>query len=94
MYKHCHISASTAPRHFKIGTERAYTIIYHKMDVLAEAITLAIIWPEIVTKGYDELCDKISRSSLPLKTDSVDITLQHMLRHGSLYFFSIKIPEF
>ena len=28
---------------------------------------LAIIWLEIGAKRYDELCDKISRSSLPLK---------------------------
>ena len=34
---------------------------------------LAIIWLEIVTKCYDEVCDKNSRSSLPLETDSVDI---------------------
>ena len=33
----------------------------------------AIIWLEIVTKRHDELCDKISRRSLPLETDSVDI---------------------
>ena len=28
---------------------------------------LAIIWLEIIMKHYDELCHKISRSSLPLK---------------------------
>ena len=27
----CHISASMAPRHLKIGRERAYTIVYHTM---------------------------------------------------------------
>ena len=41
---------------------------------------LAIIWLEIVTKVYDELCHKISQSSLLLKTDSVDIIFQHRLR--------------
>ena len=56
----------------------------------AEAITLAIIWLEIVTKRYDELRHKISRSSLPLKTDSVDIIFQHRLRLGSLYFLNKK----
>ena len=28
-----YISASTAPKHLKIGKERAYTMIYHKMDL-------------------------------------------------------------
>ena len=33
--------------------ERAYTIIYYKMDsFLSKAITLAIIWLEIVKKRY------------------------------------------
>ena len=65
MCENCHISASTAPRHLKIGKERAVTMIYHKMNLfLAEAITLAIIWLEIVTKRYDELCHKISRKSV------------------------------
>ena len=32
-YENCHISASTAPRHLKIGKERAYAMIYHKMDL-------------------------------------------------------------
>ena len=45
-------------------------------------------WLGIVRKHYDELCDKISRSSLPLETDAVDIIFQHMLRHGSLYSFA------
>ena len=48
------------------------------------------MWFEIVTKHYDELCNKISRSSLSLKTDSVDIIFQHGLRKGSLYFFNKK----
>ena len=48
---------------------------------------LAIIWLEIVTKRYDELCHKISRSSLPSKKDSLDIIFQHRVRLGSLYFF-------
>ena len=52
---------------------------------------LAIIWLEIVTKRYDELCHKNSRSSLPLKTDSVDIIFHHRLRLGSLYFFNKKV---
>ena len=55
---------------------------------------LVIIWLEIVTKRFDELCDKTSRSSLPLKTDSADIIFQHTLKHGSLYFFNKKILEF
>ena len=33
MYKDCLISASTAPRHLKIGRERAYTIVFHRMDL-------------------------------------------------------------
>ena len=33
MYENCHISASPASRHLKIGKERAYTMIYHKMDL-------------------------------------------------------------
>ena len=49
---------------------------------------LAIIWLEIVTKRYDDLCHRISRSSLPLKTHSVDVIFQHSLRLGSLSFFS------
>ena len=51
---------------------------------------LAIIWLEIVTKRYDEICHKITRSSLSLKTDSVDIIFQHRLRLGSLYFLNNK----
>ena len=51
---------------------------------------LALIWLEIVTKHYDELCHKISRSSLTLKTDSVDIIFQHRLRLGSSYFLNKK----
>ena len=49
---------------------------------------LATIWLKIVTKRYDELCHKISRSSLPLKTDSMDIIFEHRQRLGSLYFFN------
>ena len=52
------------------------------------------MWLEIITKHYDELCDKISRSSLPLETDSVDIIFQHLLMHDSLYFFSKKMLNF
>ena len=52
---------------------------------------LAIIWLEIVTKRHDALCHKISRSSLPFKTDSVEIIFQHRLRLGSLYFFNKKV---
>ena len=33
MYENCHISASTAPRHLKIGKERAYTMIYYKINL-------------------------------------------------------------
>ena len=33
MFENCHVSASTAPRHLKIGKERAYTIIYHKVNL-------------------------------------------------------------
>ena len=32
MYENCYISASKGSRHLKIGKERAYTMIYHKMD--------------------------------------------------------------
>ena len=53
----------------------------------AEAIMLAIIWPEIVKKRYSKLCDIIYQNSLPYKTDSVTIIFQHMLRQSSLYFF-------
>ena len=62
MYEHCHISI--APRHLKIGKKRTYTVIKW-IYLKAEAITSAIVWFEIVTKRYDELCQKISRSSLP-----------------------------
>ena len=41
-------------------------------------------------KHYDQLCHKISRSSLSLKTDSVDIIFQHRLMLGSLYFLNKK----
>ena len=33
MYENCHISASMALRNLKIGRERGYTIIYHRMDL-------------------------------------------------------------
>ena len=52
---------------------------------------LAIVWLEILTKRFDELCHKISRSSLLLKTDSVEIIFQHRLRLGSPYFFNKKM---
>ena len=48
------------------------------------------MWHEIVTKRYDELCHRISRSSLPLKTDSVDIIFQHKMRLCSLYVLNKK----
>ena len=51
---------------------------------ISKLVERAIIWLEIVTKGYDELCHEISRNLLPLETDSVDIIFQHTLRHGSL----------
>ena len=35
---------------------------------------LAIIWPEIVKKRHNKLCDNIYLSSSPYKTDSVTIT--------------------
>ena len=95
MYESCHISASTTPSHLKIGNERAHTLIYHKVNLfLAVAIALEIIWLEIVAKRYDELCHKISRSSLPLETDSVDIIFQHRLRLCSLYFLNKKVCNF
>ena len=56
----------------------------------AEATMLAIRWFKMVRKRYNEVFDKLSRSSLPLKTDSVDIRFQHMLMHGSLYLFNKK----
>ena len=55
---------------------------------------LAIIWPEIVKKRYNKLCDNIYRSSLPYKTDSLTIIFQHMLRQSSLYFLNKNIVEF
>ena len=33
MYENCHIPASMAPMHIKIDKERAYTVIYHKMNL-------------------------------------------------------------
>ena len=57
-------------------------------------MTLAIIWLEIVRKRSGELFHKISRSSLPLKTDAVNIIFQHRLRLGSLYFFIKKVCKF
>ena len=48
----------------------------------------------MVTKPYNELCHKISRSSLPLETDSVDIIFQHRLRLGSLYFLNEEMSVF
>ena len=66
-------------------------MVYHKMDLfLSRSNMLVIICLEIVTKRYDEFCHKISQSSLPLKTDSVDIIFQHRLRLGSLYFLNKK----
>ena len=66
-------------------------MIYHKMNLfLSRSNYVAIIWLEIVRKRDDELCHKISRSSLPLKTDSVDIVFQHRLGLGSLYFLNEK----
>ena len=55
---------------------------------------LAIIWPEIVKKRYNNLCDNIYRSSLLYKMDSVTIIFQHMLKQCSLYFLNKKIVEF
>ena len=55
---------------------------------------LAIIWPEIVKKCYNKLCDNIYRSSLPYKTDSVTIIFQHMLKQCSLYFLNKKLLNF
>ena len=45
----------------------------------AEAITLAIIWLEIVKKRYTELCDNVYRSSLLYKADSVNIIFQGLV---------------
>ena len=53
-----------------------------------------MIWLEIVTKRYDEFCHKISRSSLPLNKDPMDIIFQHRLRLGSLYFCNEKVCNF
>ena len=33
MYEDCHISASAASRHLKIGKERGYTMIFDKMNL-------------------------------------------------------------
>ena len=66
-------------------------MIYHKMNsFLSRSNYISNIWLEIVTKRYDELCHKISRSSLPLKTNSVDIIFEHRLRLGSLYLLNKK----
>ena len=54
---------------------------------------LAIIWPEIVKKHYNKLCDNIYRSSLSYKMGSVTIIFQHMLRQSSLYFLNKKVVE-
>ena len=96
MYENCHISASLAPRHFKIDGERAYTIIYHKMNLFLSRRNYVgnIIWLEIVKKLYNELCDNIYRSALPYKTNSLNITFQHMLRHGFLYFLIKQFLSF
>ena len=32
-YEKCHISAYTVSSHLKIGKERAYPMVYHKMDL-------------------------------------------------------------
>ena len=55
---------------------------------------LAIIWFEIVTKRYDELCHKISRSSLPLKTDSVDISTSNYMVCRAGYYGLIAREKF
>ena len=92
MYKNCHISASTAPRHLKIDKDIAYTMIYHKMNLfLSRSNYVGNNMVEIVTKRYDEICHKIYRSALLLKMDSVDIIFQHRLRLCSLYFLNKKV---
>ena len=45
-------------------------------------------------KRYDELCHKISRSSLPLTTDSVDIIFQDRLGMDSFYFLNKTVCNF
>ena len=55
---------------------------------------LGIIWPEILKKRQNKLCDNIYRSSLPYKMDSVTIIFHHMLRQSSLYYLNNKIVEF
>ena len=55
---------------------------------------LAIIWPKIVKKRQNKLCDNIYQSSLPYKMDSVAIIFQHILRQSSFYFLNNKIVEF
>ena len=55
---------------------------------------LAIVWPEIVKKRKNKLCDNIYLSSLPYKTDSMTIIFQHILRQSSLYVLNNKIVEF
>ena len=70
-------------------------MIYHKMNLfLGRSNYVSNNMIEIVTKRYDELCHKISRSSSPLKMDSVDIIFQHRLRLSSLCFFNKKVCNF
>ena len=49
---------------------------------------LAIIWPEIVKKRYNKLCDNIYRSSLPYKTDSVTYIPTHA--EAEIFYFCNK----
>ena len=85
MYENWHSSTSMAPKQLKTGRKRAYTIIYHRIDLfLSRRNNASNNWLEIEKKRRNELCDNIYRSSLPYKADSVNIIFQHMLRLGSL----------
>ena len=63
-------------------------MIYHKMNLFLSRSNY--VSNNMATNRYDELCHKISRSTLSLKTDSVEIIFHHRLRLGSFYFFNKK----
>ena len=57
----------------RFGERRAYTVLYHKIELcFAVCVALAAIFPEATENAYEEFCNNISRSSLLLKTDSVE----------------------
>ena len=85
MYKNCHISASMAPRHLKIGRERAYTTIYHKMDLfLRKSNYFGNNMAKNRKKCHSKLLDHIYPSSMQYTTGSLNTIFLHMPRLGSL----------